>query len=284
MTKSLAKRAPEEWRKFLQAPELAEKIKGVLPRHLNPERMALLVLGEMARNPKIAECTSASVALCYLTCSQLGLEPSSPLGHVYLIPRKLKGVMTLTVLVGYKGMLELARRTRDVTWIGAKAVYEDEITRGLWRGSIVPPQIEHKWGSDIDRSDNKIVAAYCMITMKGGGQYQEILTRDEIDARRKRSRASNDGPWVTDFAAMCRKTPIRALLTGGTVPLSAEVAEGLRHEADELAPDHRVIDVAADPVAALDEMVAERAELPPRLPECEVIDVSFDAASEEPEA
>jgi recombinational DNA repair protein RecT len=57
-----------------------------------------------------------------------------------------------------------------------------------------------------------------------------VLSRKQIEARRKRSDARDRGPWVTDFAAMCRKSAIRALLVGGRVPLSSEMEHALTEE------------------------------------------------------
>lgn len=253
MAKELATRSAADWREILTEDSLATKIRGVLPAHLTAERMAQLVLGEMARNPKIADCTTESVALAYLTCGQLGLEPSSPLGHVYLVPYG----KTLTVIIGYKGLLQLARNG-GILWAHAEVVYEDEVKAGTWEGSIMPPAIHHSWAADTDRSDAKIAAAYCVVRTKDDAQYQVILTRAEIDARRKRSKASGSGPWVTDFAAMARKCAVRALLSGGMVPLSAEVAEGLRNDHDGpewTAP--RIVETTAEPSEALDRMVGQ---------------------------
>lgn len=174
-------------------------------------------LAEAAREPKIAQCNPTSVALSLLLCARLGFEPGSPLGHVYLIP--YGGV--LTPIVGYKGLLELLRRSAEVRQVDAGVVYRDELTRGLFTATISPSEIHHAWALEIDRSDEHLVAAYCYVVLVTGSRQQMILDRKQIEDRRARGKGSQPA-WKTDYAAMARKSAIRALLASGLVPLSAD--------------------------------------------------------------
>lgn len=202
---------------------MRDRIATVLPRHLTPERMAQIVLVEAGRNPKLAECSTASLAACVMLASELGLEPSGPLGKFYLVPRRNKGTMECTALLGYKGLAELARRSGEIARLNAGVVYEAEIESGAFRATLEPPEILHTFmAQPFDRSDGAICLAYATAEMKDGSKSQAILTRSQIEDRRARSAASGGGPWTTDYAAMARKTALRALLSGGLVPLSAE--------------------------------------------------------------
>ena len=46
-----------------------------LPRHMNADRMARLVLTQYSTTPALRECTSQSIAGCIMIAAQLGLEP-----------------------------------------------------------------------------------------------------------------------------------------------------------------------------------------------------------------
>jgi recombination protein RecT len=59
-----------------------------LPKHLTPDRMARLFLTALRTTPKLAQCTPDSFLASIMTLAQLGLEPNTPLGQAYLIPRK----------------------------------------------------------------------------------------------------------------------------------------------------------------------------------------------------
>jgi recombination protein RecT len=168
-------------------------------------------------NPSLLKCTTESLAASLLLASQLGLEPASPLGHLYLVPYGTK----CTPIIGYKGMLELIRRTGEVSRINAQVFYRQELESGAVQISIEPPDVVHQFSGEAYGIED-VAGSYCVVDAKDGARYVEICTRPEIDARRGRSAASGDGPWETDFRAMARKCAIRKLFGGGTVPISAE--------------------------------------------------------------
>lgn len=186
------------------------------------KRILRMFMVEASLNPKIKECSSVSVMRAVFTCAQLGLDPGSVKGEVYLIPRENRkaGCLEVNAQIGYKGYITLARRSGMVSMVDAHVVYEGEkyeIGYGL------DPILTHTPAANVDRSDAKIIAAYAVVKLTDKSTYFEWLWRDQIDARRKRSMASGSGPWVTDYAAMARKTAIRALFTGGRVPMADDI-------------------------------------------------------------
>jgi recombination protein RecT len=54
------------------------------------------------------------------------------------------------------------------------------------------------------------------------------MTRAEVDAIRARSRSRDDGPWVTDYAEMAKKTVLRRTLK--LCPKSTEMKQALALE------------------------------------------------------
>jgi len=216
-----------------------KQISSVIPKHLTPERLARLLVGEGRRNPKLFECEPESVVNAIMVSSQLGLEPGGALGHIYLIPYKRE----CTVIIGYKGLLELARRSGQVKRINAQVVYRDEYEKGLVKISVEPPTIEHAFSlDDIDRDPKNIIAAYAVVEFKDGSKVQGVLTRADILKRKAKGGNRRFSPWDSDFAAMARKSAIRALLNGGLVPLSSEIMNGISNIEDK---DLNVVDVVA---------------------------------------
>ncbi|MEJ2897755.1 recombinase RecT, partial [Bordetella avium] len=53
----------------------------VLPRHVSADRMLKIALGALRTTPKLMGCTVESLMGAVVQCSQLGLEPNTPLGH-----------------------------------------------------------------------------------------------------------------------------------------------------------------------------------------------------------
>ena len=185
-------------------PELAR----ALPKHLTGDRMARIVLTAIRINPKLAECTQASFLGCILSCAMLGLEPNTPLGLAYLIPRKNNkngGKLECTMLIGYAGMLALGNNAGATVY--AYSVREGDAFRfqlGL------DPNIWHTPSEDKDRESKPITHCYAVAIMPDQRRTFTVLSIAQIEARRARSGAANEGPWVTDFEAMCLKTAVRA--------------------------------------------------------------------------
>lgn len=203
-------------------PEIAK----ALPKHVSADRMSRIALTALRTNPKLAECSPASFLGAVISAAQLGLEVNTPLGHAYLIPYKRE----CTLQLGYQGMMELARRSGMVIAIYAYDVREGD-TFSYKLG--LNPDITHIPSDDAAREDRPITHVYAVAKLKGGEPVFTVLTRAQVEKYRKRSRAANDGPWVTDYVAMALKTVIRRLYTW--IPKSAEMAMGA---ALDEAPEH----------------------------------------------
>jgi recombination protein RecT len=224
----------------------------VVPRHVTPERLTRVVLAEATRTTMLYSCMATergrqSLIACIMLAGELGLEPASPLGHFYMIPRNIKGTTQCTHLIGYKGLCELARRSGFVKRINADIVYQDEIDMNLFSCAVEPPEIHHKWSPMVDRNPDNIVCAYAVAELSDGNIVQVVLTLQDIEHRRSRSAARRNGPWQTDYAAMARKSALRALLGGGLVPLSAEMSRALHADDEEVStPAQTVIDITSE--------------------------------------
>lgn len=185
-------------------PELAR----ALPKHLTGDRMARIVLTAIRVNPKLAECTQASFLGCVLSCAMLGLEPNTPLGFAYLIPRKNNkngGRLECTLLIGYQGQVDLAGRA-GVNVFAHVARKGDDFHYQLGD----KPTIHHVPSDLEDREQQPITHAYAVAVSPDGRRSFSVLTKAQIEQRRARSSAANEGPWITDYEAMCLKTAVRA--------------------------------------------------------------------------
>lgn len=191
-----------------------DQIALALPRHLNADRLLRVAMTTIQRTPKLLDCTPKSLLGAVMECAQLGLEPDGILGHAYLIPFKVKGVYQAQLMIGYKGLISLARRSGQVISISAQVVYERD-------------KFEYQYG--LEEKLNHIPAAgdrgkpiyvYAVAKMRDGGHAFEVLTVNEVEKIRKSSKAADDGPWVTHWEEMARKTAVRRLAK--YLPLSVE--------------------------------------------------------------
>jgi recombination protein RecT len=196
---------------------------------LTPERLARVVLTAVNRQPKLAACTRESIWQAILDCAALGLEPDA-WGRAYLVPYEdRKNNRTICqLIVGYKGLVDLAYRSGRVRSIKAEVVYErDDFA---YRFGL-EEKLEHIPASG-DRGQPTYAYAYAILA--DGGHAFEVLTKAEVERVRSRSRASQSGPWVSDWDAMARKTAIRRLCK--MLPLSSEFRDAQERDSDDELP------------------------------------------------
>lgn len=184
------------------------RIQKVMPNHMSSERMYQIALSAINTTPKLAECSPATILSCVMKCSALGLEPSAVdgLGRAYILPYRSKQGMQAQLILGYRGMIALARRSGEIKDISARAVYEGdefEYSFGL------DEKLNHRPAAREHNQGEKPTHVYMVAHFKDGGHYMDVMTAQEVEAVRKRSKAANNGPWVTDYEAMAKKTVIR---------------------------------------------------------------------------
>ncbi|MDN8056334.1 recombinase RecT [Burkholderia multivorans] len=203
----------------------------VLPSHVSPDRMLKIALGALRTTPKLMECTVESLMGAVVQCSQLGLEPNTPLGHAYLIPfekKKKVGGEWVTekvetqIVIGYKGLIDLARRSGQVVSIAAHAVYEHDhfdYAFGL------DEKLEHKPAMS---ARGRVIAFYAVAKLVGGGHAFEVMSAEQVNEIRdasqnyKFARDKEKTVWGQHYEEMGRKTVLRRLFK--YLPVSIELA------------------------------------------------------------
>lgn len=194
-----------------------------LPRHLNADRLARIMLTEVRRTPRLAQCTQQSFGGAIMTCAQLGLEPGVT-GEAYLLPfqNRNKGVYEVQLIIGYQGMAKLFWQSPLAKSLDAQAVYENDdfdYAYGLEPKLVHKPSLGER---------GKPVAYYAVATMTNGGSAFVVLSRSDIEKIRQRSRAKDDGPWKTDYDAMAKKTAVRQLFK--LLPRSPELSQAIAQD------------------------------------------------------
>lgn len=201
-----------------------------LPKHITPERMLRVALTSVQRNPRLLECTPTSLLGAIFQAAQLGLMPDGTTGESYLIPfrnGKKGGIYEVQFMPGYRGLLQLARRSGQISTFTVRAVHERDkfkVRLGL------NPTLEHEPYDGAD-DPGALTYVYAIARMKDGGIQWDYMNRREIEEIRKRSRSANDGPWVTDFEEMAKKTIIRRIAK--LLPCSVEMQTAV--SLDEMA-------------------------------------------------
>lgn len=241
-----------------------------LPRHMTPERMARVAMTAIQKTPALQECTTYSLIGAIVEASQLGLEPDGVLGHAYLVPfrNKKTGNKECQLIPGYKGLIDLARRSGQLSTIYAHIVRERDdfdFAYGL------EPILRHRPTDSPDAG--RIIAVYAVAKLRDGGVQFDVMWKREVEAIRKRSKASNDGPWVTDYDEMAKKTVLRRLCK--MLPASVEMhrAVALDERADAGVSQEFSLPMLEEPAgtASKAEQVAARYATSPHEPAEEAV-------------
>jgi recombination protein RecT len=242
---------------FITAPAVLERVRAVLPMHLTPERMMRTVALAAYKNPKIRECHPISLLGAVMLCASLGCEPNTPLGHAYLIPfeknkydreqkRWVLDRVDVNVIIGYPGLIDLARRTGNLVSIRAAVVYEGD-------------EWSYEYGSNMHlrhrprglTEGRKPLDAYAFSKLTDGEAFEVLPYEEALSFRRFSSAYTNalagkqeaeadpkaawkaktfpETPWVKNEPQMVAKTMVRRLSTW--LPKSIEFARVLQLDA-----------------------------------------------------
>ena len=197
---------------------------------VNSDRLSGALLAAFRKTPKLSECDPYSIISSLQVCVQTGLLPNTPMGHIYLIPYG----KTCTPMLGYKGYHEMARRHPSVRVVFTELVFTGDVF-DLASGSD-GVRVEHKpdptrstTDADWRATRDRLVGAYSVCVLDNGERLTRWISTADIEARRLRGASGNGKktPWDTDYAAMARKSAVRALFGSGEAPMSDEIAAAL---------------------------------------------------------
>lgn len=191
--------------------KMKSQIQAALPKHLDPDRMLRIVLTTVQRTPKLLECTRESLLGAIVQCAQLGLEPDGLLGQAYLIPffNARQSRTECQLIVGYRGLVQLARRSGEISSVVARIVHQRDTFRYSYE--LERDILEHKPSGDPD--PGPATHAYCIFRLKDGTAHFEVMTVAEINRIRDKSqgylRDKERSPWSTHWEEMAKKTVLR---------------------------------------------------------------------------
>lgn len=202
-------KAPEKKSMQQYIKSMEGEICKALPSVITPERFTRMVLSALSTTPQLALCTPKSFLGAMMNAAQLGLEPNTPLGQAYLIPYKNKGVDEVQFQIGYKGLIDLAWRSGEISDIQAHVVYEND-TFDCEYG--LEPKLRHR---PADKDRGAPIKVYAIFKTKSGGFGFEVMSIDDIKihaAKYSKAYGSQYSPWQTNFEEMAKKTVLKRVL------------------------------------------------------------------------
>lgn len=253
---AVTKSATNTIKGMLSSDAMREQFAKALPKHLTPERFVRVALTALTKTPGLMKCTQESFFGCLLSLSGLGLEPDGRRAH--LIPYG----NVCTLIVDYKGIVELIMRTGLVSNIHADVVCDADVF-DYNLGEILAHKINFR------EPRGEAYAVYAVCTFKDGTRKSEVMSLDDVRKIQARSKAGKSGPWVTDFSEMAKKTVFKRMAKW--LPLSAEYRDALDKDGDVLEigatsrpvgrpPKQQTLDTLAESLSAQPEVEPEEEE------------------------
>lgn len=248
---------PRTIRELAQGPEFRDALKSGLPHGMRPDRFIRTVLTALLRKPDLALCTKESFFLSVLQLSELGLEPDGRRAHLIPFRNRKTETIECTMMIDYKGLAELVRRAGDVNDIHCDVVYnQDEFSYSYGDGA----HLRHK--PNLEFRGERRMAYYSYVELKTGKPSFMVMSPTEVEKVRQRSKSANEGPWVTDYDEMGKKTVFRR--HSKWLPLSPEVRDALALEDNEAVEGSVIPEAEPEPAPRQkprDQILAKKAAL-----------------------
>ena len=172
-----------------------EALMGIMPKDADFDKLKNSFISAVRNNPKIAECSPASIIDTLRYSAQLGLETGAA-EEFYIVPRKNNGKMIATFQWGYLGRIKMGVQSGLLKDWKSEIVYQDdEFELDLFKNTV------HYHRPGDKRKDPK--GAYCLINLTTGGTIVKYLSKAQLDA--KRSDSATDAYWKTGETSMMEK-------------------------------------------------------------------------------
>lgn len=221
-----------------------EQIQMALPPALDVDRFLRMARTAVKLDPYLQSCTADSFVAALHKAAMYGLEVGT--GQAYLQRYGDK----CQFILGYRGIIELARRSGRLRSIEARSVRENDVFEfeyGLDETLRHRPALEDA---------GELRCFYGIARFTDGGHYWLVVSMGEILRHRDRSEAwvaynqkqkGNGGAWNSDFEAMARKTVIR--ICEPYLPLTPEVREAIQADGtfqDDVESAAQYVDTTAE--------------------------------------
>lgn len=234
----------------LYSSNMTQELMRALPDPKMTERFKRVAWSSISRNPDLLNADRRSLYSSCMDAAQLGLVVDPILGEAYLVV--FKGRVQL--IVGYKGLLKLARQSGEISSIDVDTIHEhDQVT--LRAGDISEFTIETNW---MDRGE--IIGAYAIAHFKDGGIQRSIMTLQQIEAIRKAAFSGNSPAWKNHYGEQCKKTAFRRLAK--MLPMSTEAQKAL--DLEDAVDDGKAAKIVGDSVETEDFPKDEPGTIPPQ--------------------
>jgi recombination protein RecT len=197
-----------------------------LPPGESPDKCVRAALTAIRANPELLTVNHDSIYSAVIDAAQANMPLDAALQLAYLIPYKGRARFQLSA----RGQLVLVRRSGELISVDHGVIYDNDVVEWVL-GDESRLTIQRDWRAE----PGKVLGAFAVAKLKGGGVQREVMTSAQIEAIRQRCATANSPAWKFSWDEMARKTVFRRLCKW--LPLSIEIRTVL---ALDEAPDRGV--------------------------------------------
>lgn len=179
-----------------------DAVKEALPGDFNKARFLQNTVAVFKASPNLLQYNQTEVLTECLKASYLGLDFMNK--EAWLVPYGNHVQFQL----GYKGACKFVKKysIRPIQDIYAKVVRKgDDFEYGDKDGK------QYLNWKPVPFSGSDPIGFFACIQFVDGGVLYEVMSKEEVDKIRRRSKAGGSGPWVTDYEQMALKTVLKRI-------------------------------------------------------------------------
>ena len=193
-----------------------------LPKHVSPERFVRVLMTAVQTTPALLNADRRTLFASAMKASQMGLLPDGREGAIVTFKDQCQFMPMVA------GVMKMVRNSGEISTWSVQAVYEND------NFDFCLGDEEHITHKPALSGRGKLIAVYSIVSMKDGEKSREVMSVEDVNGIRARSRSGNSGPWVTDFAEMAKKTVVRR--HAKRLPLSTDIDGAIREDDDLFMP------------------------------------------------
>ena len=202
-----------------QRPSVAQ----ALPQDFNRARFIQNTVALVQENEQLSRIPQAKLMPALMKGAYLGLDFFN--GECYAVPYG----QTVQFTPSYKGMVKLAKRfsRRPLVDVYAHVIREgDEFESGMEDGN------EYVRFKPKPFNEGTIIGAFAVAQYMDGGIKVETMSKSQLDAVKRMSKAQSGTAWKFFADEMYRKSVIRRLCKGIDLDMDADTARIVRGDAE----------------------------------------------------
>lgn len=232
----------------------------VMPPHArqSPDKIFRCVTAAIMKEPKLLDCSPASILLSTAQACVLGFEPNTIQQLAFIVP--FGNVAQL--IVGWRGLRVLTLNSGEVADIVARSVREKDVFK-LVREPV--EQCIHEEFDGPPSAAGEIRLYYSRAIWMDSRRDYERMFPEDVDKIRNAAPSKNSDAWVNHYPRMAQKTVLRRHC--GRMTLKAELLAkattfDARQEVGKLSRNDVEDIVGKNFVPVFDEMNGDVAEAP----------------------